>query len=122
MGIAKCPLTLCRADLVGDNEARKSKSGNGLRYLDLKTLAAPTFVRILHITNYSQVGIEPLSAIFGQVRPSVLNVGIQGEKGPSPPSPDPYAGAYGIAMGDRISPSLLNPAGSIDNLKTTPLY
>jgi hypothetical protein len=46
-------------------------------------------------------------------RPSALNVGILGEKGPSPPSPDPCAGAYGIAMVDRYSPSLLNPAGPI---------
>jgi hypothetical protein len=59
-----------------------------------------------------RAGYKPLSA-RSQVRPSALNVGILGEKGPSPPSPDPCAGAYGRAMGDRYSPSLLNPAGPI---------
>ena len=65
--------------------------------------------------NCSRVGYKPLSARSqaAGARPSALSVGILGKKGPIPPSPDPYAGAYGIAMGDRYSPSLLNPAWPI---------
>jgi len=49
---------------------------------------------VVKYKKYSRAGIKPLSATFGQVRPSVFNVGIQGEKGTYP--------AIALSMGRSI--------------------
>jgi len=48
--------------------------------------------------------------------------GFKAKRGHIPPSPDPCARAYGIAMGELISPSLLNHAGPIEELINKPAF
>ena len=52
--------------------------------------------------------------------PPPLASGLKAKRAPIPPLPDPSAGADGCAMGDRKSPSLLNPAGYVNSINKIP--
>jgi hypothetical protein len=72
-------------------------------------LLVVSLIRFVAVLEYSRYP-PPL----GRFAPPPLTSGFKAKRDHIPPSPDPCARAYGIAMGDRLPLSLLNPAGPIE--------